>query len=142
LLFQRSQDVYIISYLQLNCNASLSTIIKWTIKQCAPYCSIGIPLDQSIVTTHSELFIPAKILSDGIYELQLNVTMTASPNLTSSASVYIKINPSNITVNLAPLGTSMIKHGYQQNLILNPGAYSIDPDTNTFNKSVRHYWCI
>jgi hypothetical protein len=99
-------------------------------------------LDQSIVTTHSELFIPAKILSDGIYELQLNVTMTASPNLTSSASVYIKINPSNITVNLAPLGTSMIKHGYQQNLILNPGAYSIDPDANTFNKSVRHYWCI
>jgi hypothetical protein len=130
------------SYLQLNCNASLSTIIKWTIKQCSPGCTNKIQLDQSIVTTQSELFIPAKILSDVTYELQLNVTMTASPNLNSSASVYIKINPSNITVNLAPLGTSMIKHGYHQNLVLNPGAYSVDPDTNTFNKSVRHYFYI
>jgi hypothetical protein len=98
-------------------------------------------LDQSVVTTLSELFIPAKTLSDGIYELQLTVIMTASPNLSSSAFAYIKIDPSGITVNLIQFGTSMITHGYRQNLTLNPGSYSVDPDTNTFNASVSYYLC-
>jgi hypothetical protein len=25
---------------------------------------------------------------------------------------------------------------------LNPGRYSVDPDSNTFNASVSGYWCI
>jgi hypothetical protein len=142
LQFQRSQDVYINSYLQLNCTTSLSTIAKWTIKQCSSVCATAIQLGQSVSTTDSELFIPGKSLSYGIYELKLTVTMGASPNLNASASVYVAINPSSITANMAEFGTSMITHGYHQNLTLNPGAYSIDPDANTFNASVCHYLCM
>ena len=137
LQFRRSESVYITSYLQLNCAASLSIIIKWTVRNCTPNCSSEVQFGSSVVTTRSELFIPGKILPYGIYELQLTVTMTVFSNLTSSAFTYIKINPSNITVNLVPLGTPMITHGDQQNLTLNPGEYSLDPDT-TFNKSVSH----
>lgn len=139
LQFQGSQDVYIISSLQLNCNSSLSTMTKWKIIECASNCSNEIQLDPSVVTTGSELFIPAKVLSYGTYELKLTVTMVASPNLTSSASTHVRISSSDIIVNLIQFGTSMIVHGYQQDLTLNPGTYSVDPDTNTFNTSVSNY---
>ncbi len=120
----------------MNCNASLSTIIKWTIKQCSSVCSTTIRLDQSIITTSNELFIPVNTLLYGTYELKFTVTMTASPNMTSTAFVYVIIIPSSITVNLIQFGTSMIVNGYQQDLTLNPGTYSVDPDSITFNASV------
>jgi len=93
-------------------------------------------MNQAVTTTLSELFIPAQTLTYGIYELKLIVTMTAVPNLTSSASTYVKITPSNIQANLLQFGTSMITQGHQQNLTLDPGKFSIDPDTATFNASV------
>jgi hypothetical protein len=93
-------------------------------------------MNQSMTTTLSELFIPAQSLAYGIYELKLTVIMTAVPNLTSSASTYVKIIPSSIQANLLQFGTSMITQGHQQNLALNPGKFSVDPDTTTFNASV------
>ncbi|UJR38897.1 hypothetical protein I4U23_031565 [Adineta vaga] len=56
--------------------------------------------------------------------------------LNCSKSVYIQVNPTGITVNLVPLGTSMITSGYQQDLYLNPGNYSNDPDGYPFNSTV------
>jgi hypothetical protein len=93
-------------------------------------------MGQTVTTTLSELFIPAQSLAYGTYELKLTVTMTAVPNLTSSASTYVQIIPSNIQANLLQFGTSMITQGHQQNLTLNPGSFSVDPDTITFNASV------
>ena len=46
------------------------------------------------------------------------------------------ITPSGITANLVPYGTSMITRGYEQNLTLDPGTYSVDRDGNAFNASV------
>lgn len=62
--------------------------------------------------------------------------MTALPNLTSSSFTYITIVPSNITASLVQLGTLMITRGRQQELILDPGAFSIDHDETTFDSSV------
>jgi hypothetical protein len=89
-----------------------------------------------ILTTLSELNIPARTLPYGIYEIQLTVSMTNSLWLTTSSFVYVQITPSDITANLVQLGTSMITSGYQQDLHLDPGLYSVDPDENTFNSSV------
>jgi hypothetical protein len=63
-------------------------------------------MGQTVTTTLSELFIPAQSLAYGTYELKLTVTMTAVPNLTSSASTYVQIIPSNIQANLLQFGTS------------------------------------
>jgi len=135
--FRRSQDFYISSNLELSCAASLSMIAKWTINSnCNSTCSLQVQLDQSVITTSSELFIPARTLAYGTYELKLTVTMIASPTSTSSASAYVKIIPSDITPNLVKYGTQMITHGYQQDLILDPGTFSVDPDAATFNASV------
>jgi hypothetical protein len=136
--FRRSQDFSISSYLQLKCNGSLSTITKWTINNCTSICSNQIEIGQSVSTTLSELFIPARTLAYGTYELKLTVTMVASPSLTSSASAYVKITPSGITPNLVQFGTSMINRGHQQDLTLDPGTFSVDPDSETFNASVSH----
>jgi hypothetical protein len=65
--------------------------------------------------------------------------MSNYPNLTSSSSIYVRITPSGITANLVQLGTSMITSGYQQNLTLNPGNYSIDLDGYQLNASVSFY---
>ena len=55
---------------------------------------------ETIVVSLSKLFIPRRILSFSVYEFQLVIQ--------SISSAYTKINPSEITANLVPLGTSMI----------------------------------
>jgi len=44
-----------------------------------------------------------------------------------------------VTANLVPLGTSVVTSGDQQDLILNPGNYSKDPDGFEFNSSDWKY---
>ncbi|CAF1071686.1 unnamed protein product [Adineta steineri] len=138
--FRRNQDFFISSNIQLKCNISLSTIMQWTINNCTSYnCLTSIEIDRTIPTTFSEIYIPSRTLPYGTYRFKLTVTMTSSPNLTSSASTYIKITPSLITANLVQFGTSMITRGYKQDLILDPGTYSVDPDENIFNTSNWNY---
>jgi hypothetical protein len=133
--FDRSEDFYISSNIQLNCNNSLAITTQWIIKNCSSNCSSQI---QTIATTFSELYIPARSLSYGIYELKLTVTMINYPNLTSSSSVYVRITPSGITANLVQLGTPAITSGHEQDLTFDPGTYSIDLDEDTFNASVSN----
>ena len=62
--------------------------------------------------------------------------MTAMPQFTTSISAYVGINPTGITANLAPLGTSIITSGRDKNLTMDPGSYSVDPDAASLNASV------
>ncbi len=62
--------------------------------------------------------------------------MISSLNLISSSSAYVQIIPSGISANLLQYGTSMITRGYQQNLTLDPGTFSVDLDENIFNAAV------
>jgi len=132
LQFRRSQDFYIVSFVELNCNDSSLITTQWTVKNT----SRQISLDPLIETTFSELFIPARKLPFGIYELQLTVAMSDYPKLKNSSSAFVEITPSGITANLVQLGTSMITSGHEQDLKLDPGTYSIDLDENTFDRSV------
>jgi hypothetical protein len=134
--FRRGQDFYIISIIAISCSNSYAMKNQWTVTNCTSVCSNKIQLDQTIITTFGELYIPAQTLAYGIYQLNLTVTMTSYPSLKSLASVYVRITPSGITANLVLLGTSMITSGFTKDLILNPGGYSADPDENVFNTSV------
>jgi hypothetical protein len=60
------------------------------------------------------------------------------PQLTSSSSIYIEIIHSTLTTNLILFDTLYITHDYQQDLILNPGEFSFDLNTITFNKNVDY----
>jgi hypothetical protein len=138
--FRRSENFYISSYIEVNCIASLSIITQWTIFNCTTTCSLQAIVDQSVITTFSELFILARTLAYGLYKLNLTVTMVASPDLTSSASAYVRINPSNIMPNLIKFGTSMITGGQEQDLTLEPGTWSVNPDETTFTSNVNYHF--
>jgi len=132
LKFRRSQDFYIVSLIELNCNDSTSIQSQWILKNN----SNVIPFDSQIETTFSELFIPSRKLPFGIFELQLTITLDKYPTLNHSSSVYVEITPSGITANLVQLGTSMITSGFEQDLKLDPGTYSVDPDEVSFDSKV------
>ena len=137
---QRDEDFSISSTIELNCKPSLDIIIQWKIYSCTDSnCLKSIQIDSSISRTFNELYIPSQTLSYGLYQLKSTVTMNTSTSLKSSQSAYIQIIPAGITANLVPFGTSMITKGYQQDLQLNPGLYSIDLDGYEFNASVNFF---
>ena len=138
LQFRRNQDFFLSSNIELNCTLSRTISIQWTIKNCSTYaCPSSFPLDSTIISiTSSEFYIPSRTLPFGLYELTLTVTMNISSRLTSSKSAYVRITPSGITANLVPLGTSMVTSGSGQDLLFNPGLYSVDLDEDHFNASV------
>ena len=136
--FRRNQDFYISSNIQFNCNNSLTITTQWTVYNCTSNtCSTQLQLDQSVQTTFSELYIPARTLPYGLFKLRLTVTMTQSSQAVSSSSAYVRVTPSGITANLVQYGTSMITRGHEQNLTLDPGTFSVDLDGNVFNATVR-----
>ncbi|CAF1599303.1 unnamed protein product, partial [Adineta ricciae] len=137
--FRRSQDFSIVSRIDLNCNISSSVNSQWTIKNCTSSCSQQISADPNIITTFTELFVPARTLPYGLYEFNLTITMLNMTNVSASSVVYVQITPSGITANLVQYGTSMITHGTGQNLQLDPGNYSIDADGAIFDASNWKY---
>ena len=109
---------------------------KWTIKNSTTVNVSEIPMVKKIVTTNSELYIPGNTLPYGIYQLTLTVSMIAYPSATNSRSTYVQISPSGIIVNLVRLGTSIVTSGHEQDLKLDPGNFSMDPDGYPFNVTV------
>jgi hypothetical protein len=80
--------------------------------------------------------VPLRTLPLGTYQLTLSVQLINNPSLRSYAVVYTRITPSGITANPVPLGTSMIPRGSEEDLILDPGRYSVDPDEDLFDATV------
>jgi hypothetical protein len=110
---------------------------QWTIHNCTLICSNEIEINPKIIETkYSELYIPSRSLSYGIYELKLTVRMSISLDSMSSKSMFVKIIPSGIAVNLVQFGTSMITRGNQQELKLDSRTYSLDLDGYTFDADV------
>ncbi|CAF1375842.1 unnamed protein product [Adineta ricciae] len=137
--FRRSQDFSIVSRIDLNCNISSSVNSQWTIKNCTSSCSQQISAGPNIITTFTELFVPARTLSYGLYEFNLTIAMLNMTNVSASSVVYVQIMPSGITANLVQYGTSMFTHGTGQNLQLDSGNYSIDADEAIFDASKWKY---
>ena len=106
------------------------------IHRCEPNCSIPVQLNPKVITTFTELYIPARTLDIGLYKLDITVTMAQAPEFNTGGVAYVQIDPSGITANMVPLGTSIISSGREKDLILDPGRYSIDPNVKAFNASV------
>ncbi|CAF1129895.1 unnamed protein product [Adineta ricciae] len=136
---RRSQDFYFISLIEINCNQSFSISTKWTVSNCTSTCFNQVQIDDRVLTTSSELYIPARTLPYGTYLFQLSVIMLDIPQLETTSSVYVDITPSGITANLVQYGTSMITSGYNQDLLFDPGSYSIDMDEPYFNATNWKY---
>jgi hypothetical protein len=138
--FRRMQDFFISSTIKLQCNRTSVMRTRWALANCTLGPCLQLPpeqIDPTIQTAFTELYIPARTLPFGLYELRLHVTMNVTDNVTASQAAYVRITPSGFTANLVQLGTSMITSGTRQDLHLNPGLYSVDRDGFPFNASVR-----
>ena len=133
------EDFYLTSAIQITCNTSFRLTYEWRMYNCSSTtCSTSMISNLDLVSTSNEYFLPARTLPLGLYQIELQVTMNATSTSTKQTrSTYLLITPSGLTVNLVPLGTSMISSGIGEQLNFNPGAYSIDLDDDTFNASVR-----
>lgn len=138
LQYRRSQDFYISSSIDFLCASPARKITyQWLINICIRSSCRTPAVDSNgpINSRSSELYIPSRTLSYGVYQMTLLVRLNSRSNIQSS--VFVQINPSGITANLVELGTSMITRGHLQDLLFDPGRYSVDPDEDSFNASVR-----
>lgn len=138
LTFRSNQDIFISSDSQIDCSQTLSLTRKWTIRNWSAICSNTTENFPSIETTYNTLFIPARTLSNGIYELNLIVYITDIPDVYSSAFVYIEIIHSSLITNLISADTWRITQDAQKDLLLDPGQFSFDRDRITFDTDVNH----
>ncbi|CAF1188688.1 unnamed protein product, partial [Adineta ricciae] len=136
---RRSQNFYFVSLITLGCSQLFSISTSWTITYCTSTCSKQVQINGTILTTYSDLYIPAQALSYGIYKFELTVTMVDMPSLQTTSSVYVHIIPSAVTANLIQYGTSMVTIGYNQDLLLDPGSFSVDLDESYFNATNWKY---
>ena len=63
--------------------------------------------------------------------------MLDDPALSSSSFIYIEITRSNIIANLIPLNALTITHDYEEDLVLNPGEFSVDLHSIIFDRNVN-----
>lgn len=125
---RRSQDFYISADVKRFCARTPPVTSAWTMSNCSASNCTSMMLIQKIHSKPSELYIPPRTLDYGIYAFNLTVVILDDNNITASEVSYVEVSVSGITANLVPLGTSMVTHGRQQNLTLDPGSYSADPD--------------
>lgn len=136
LRFRQSEDFYLTQRIQFNCTEKSSTAPSWTFLSCSPLGLNLAQLNQSGARLKNDVFIPAQTLSFGSYELELSVTTLTSPSLTSKLTIDIEIVPTNTVTRLLSFDIPTIIHYYQQDLLFDPGKYSIDPNTITFESTV------
>jgi predicted phage tail protein len=141
---ERSEAFSISTNTVLNCSKSLNNTKQWNILQCntdTEKCSSTTYLNKLVSQLSSaqtsEIYIQSQQLPLGTYLFNFTVSMNTQTNFAASAYTYITIIASAIQVNMLANGTSMITSGVTQSILLEPGVYSIDPDSNYFNSNVR-----
>ena len=137
--FRQNKNLHISSEVELVCDSSTSIATKWRILNYPN----GSELNGSLLTSQTNLFIPAHTLSYGLYKIELTAMILDIPTISSSSSVYIEIIPSTIDINLIALDTSMIRHDYREDLQLDPGHFSFDMSAEIYNKEdwFYSYYC-
>jgi hypothetical protein len=141
--YKFNEEIYISSNIEFNCEKFFSIEYEWIISNCTLNCSILNKFNEEIKTTLNEIYFPSKILTFGIYEFKLILNLTISLNSSLySKSIRIEIVRSeNLIVNLIEFGTSEITLGENQQVLLEPGKYSLHDDGNEFIENVCRRKC-
>ncbi|CAM2704890.1 unnamed protein product [Rotaria socialis] len=147
---QRSHAFSVVTRINLSCSGSLSNIKQWNIlkcntqtEQCYQTQALNQLVSQLPTAQTSEIYLTAQTLPIGTYLFNFTVSMSSRPNVLTSDYTYVQVVSSDIIVNLLMNGTLMITNGVAQSILFQPGAYSIDPDSNYFNAQnwTYEYYC-
>lgn len=135
--FELNEEIFISSNIEFSSVEIFSINSQWIIYNISLNSSILIQLDNSIKTKSSEIYIPSKKLTYGIYQFKLTVNLIGYLSLTVSKSINIQIiRSSKIIVNLLQFQLSKIRFEQNKDLIFQPGIYSFDMDGNQLIENV------
>lgn len=141
---QRSEAFSVSTSTILNCSNSLNNTKQWNILQCnvdtgncVPTAYLNGLISQLSSARRSEIYIRAQQLPLGTYLFNFTVSMNSQANFAGVGFTYIKIVSSDLQVNMLPNGTSVITAGVTQSVLLQPGVYTLDPDSSYFDPRVR-----
>ncbi|CAF1275359.1 unnamed protein product, partial [Adineta ricciae] len=138
--YRRSDNILINHIINNNCTPLHSYFKRWIVTNCTSSCEFQVNINYLLNITTNQILIPARTLPYGVYRLKLVLTMrNSTATIIASSSVYIAIIPATIIVNLVQYGTSVITSSYENDLILDPGKYSINPDSDIFDTTNWNY---
>ncbi|CAF1262786.1 unnamed protein product, partial [Adineta ricciae] len=138
--YRRSDNILINHIINNNCTPLHSYFKQWIVTNCTSSCEFQVNINYLLNITTNQILIPARTLPYGVYRLKLVLTMiNSTATIIASSSVYIAIIPATIIVNLVQYGTSVITSSYENDLILDPGKYSINPDSDIFDATNWNY---
>lgn len=132
--YEFNQEILISARDTIDCAESYSLARVWTISRCnisTGQCD-SIDLNGNLALGGVELYLPEKTLLIGSYKIEITVRLvTQSSTYSSSAAAYVQIIPSSLVyVDVIETRTKMITLGYDQDLLLEPGRFSLDGDGN------------
>ena len=134
---KRSKLFSIIVNIYFECSLDFSDVKEWTVyklnnklNENDPSSIQLIDLSSNPTKSNSELVFKPNTLSYGIYKLYFKNTVTFNSNqqVYTQTTQYIKVIPTGIQVIAFENSLSEMSVGYQQDIELNPGLYSIDYD--------------
>lgn len=137
--FYRHENITLRTIITFDCPSVTSRQMAWTINSQVD----GRAIVPSVPANHSSLSLTARSLPHGKYRFTFSVQLSdeSAVFLSSKAFVIIEILSSIIQVNLLSSPLSTISHGVEQDLILDPGQYSIDPAEAAFPAHVSRSPC-
>lgn len=132
--FYRHENISLRSITKYDCPNVTSQEMTWSSKNEAD----GQEVRLSVPTDQKDLDLPARSLPYGRYRFTFTVRLrdTTQVLLSTVAFLILQIIPSKIQVNLLSSPLSTISHGYLQELVLDPGQHSVDPEQSSFPTEV------
>lgn len=134
--YGKRRSFYVTASVSFQCVGSRLRHYEWRVYNQTSNRSYLVQFPRSVENRAKQIFIPGGMLGYGLYEFRLTVNILAFQGMNATDSTYVEITQSNNTANLVKFGTSMITNNYDQNLVLDPGHHSVDPDTRKFNATV------
>ena len=134
---KRSKLFSVVVNTYFECSLDFNDIKQWTIyklnnklNENDPSSIELIDISSNPTKSNSELVFKPNTLLYGIYKLYFKNTIIFNSNQQVSTDIpqYIEIIPTGIQVMVFENGVNEISYGYEQDIELNPGLYSIDND--------------
>lgn len=129
--YQRSHDILIQSFVQLFCLSFTHINTIWSITNATSLLFN--------IYNQTEIYLPSFTLHPGQYQITLHLHVYQSTfNIFSiNTSISIEILPSPIRIYFFPSNPTFFTHFTSDDLVLNPGQFSLDPDITPFPTEVH-----
>ena len=134
-VLQRKDALSLSAEADLDCGSNVRTNNTWTIHEVDPrYGQVvrQVDIDDLPSRTHFDLVVPARFLPYGLYGVTYSVLMDGPSDVFSNQVVtYVQVVKSPLVARLTEGIMSTLVRGWGQEVTLEPGRFSLDPDLDS-----------